>query len=641
MRRSICYCEPHVALAGQLSTWRFIYQTSTVLPKGSLLKFDLLSEGRDIDWELPRVGGKGVGSLIYGEFEDGELIQPKEVEKPESLVPQFEFTLTQPLKAGAKFSVVLGDAPSKGGKAVAGKGGSRAQTTVQRRRPFLLYIDPKGKGSYGEPELFTMDIRGNALHTINLLAPSLAIRNKRFDITIRFEDEFGNLTGRAPEGTLIDLSYQNLRENLSWRLFVPETGFVTLPNLYFNEAGVYKILLKNLQNGKEYLSAPIKCFEEGSELLYWGLLHGESDKVDSTENIESCLRHFRDDRSLSFFATSSPDGVEETSNDAWKSIGQNVAAFNEEDRFSTALGFQWRGESPAEGVRQMVYLKDGKPLLRSSDVKSNALKKIYRSTLPKDLISIPSFTMAKGLGFDFSDFSSEFERVVEIYNAWGSSECTEEEGNPRPIAHEGKKGVKEWPEGSIRAALNRNRRFGFVAGGLDDRGPYSDLFEAGQTQYSPGLTAVLAARHTRDALLEAVSRRSCYATTGARIILGLSVTGVGMGGELSTADLAGLHVNRHLAGYVHGTANLERVEIIRNGETLQLLDFEGGDCEFTYDDLTDLSSVAITPEEGNPFVYYYLRAIQSDGQMAWSSPIWVDLSGDSSKVVKKARPKGK
>ena len=32
-----------------------------------------------------------------------------------------------------------------------------------------------------------------------------------------------------------------------WKLFIPETGFITLPNLYFNEPGVYKIQLKNLK----------------------------------------------------------------------------------------------------------------------------------------------------------------------------------------------------------------------------------------------------------------------------------------------------------------------------------------------------------------------------------------------------------
>ena len=114
------------------------------------------------------------------------------------------------------------------------KKGNSCQKTVQRKRPFPLYIDTKGKGDYKDPEVFHLDVRGNYLQTLRIIAPSLVSRNKRFDVIVRFEDKYGNLTSNAPEGTLIDLSYEHLRENLNWKLFVPETGFIALPNLYFN-----------------------------------------------------------------------------------------------------------------------------------------------------------------------------------------------------------------------------------------------------------------------------------------------------------------------------------------------------------------------------------------------------------------------
>ena len=232
MRRAICYAEPHFALAGETGTWRFVYQASAALPKGAKLKFDLRSPGRDIDWEQPSVSLRAARNVIWGHLPDGKAIGAKEVETPDSVVPQYEFTLPGELQAGESFVVVLGAPPRKKDP----KHGSRVQQVVQRRRQFLLYVDPKGKGDWGEPEAFSFDIRGNVLHHIRVIAPSYAIRNKRFDITIRFEDEFGNLTTLAPEETLIDLTYENLRENLNWKLFVPETGFVILPNLYFNES---------------------------------------------------------------------------------------------------------------------------------------------------------------------------------------------------------------------------------------------------------------------------------------------------------------------------------------------------------------------------------------------------------------------
>lgn len=625
MRRSICYCEPATTLAGSVSTWRFRYQTANALGKGARIKFDPMTLGRQIDWEVPTVNLRATRNVIFGEMETGTVVAAAEIECEESYTPQFEFVLPEALKAGEHFTVVMGSPPRKGKSVPDRETGTRAQSTVQRRRQFAIYVDSKGKGNYEAAEHFTMDIKGNVLHSIRVLTPAVVVRNKRFDVVIRFEDEYGNLTANAPEGTLVDLTYENIRESLNWKLFVPETGFVTLPNLYFNEPGVYRLRLQNLSTGEAFFSAPIKCFADQHPSLFWGLLHGESERVDSTESIETCLRHFRDERNLNFFASSSFEAIEETSNEVWKLISQNIMAFNEDDRFTSLLGFQWKGSSPGEGLRQFVCAKDNRPILRFKDTKFNALEKIYRSHAPKELIAIPSFMMGGKLGYDFKNHNAEFERVVEIYNAWGSSECLEQEGNPRPIFCPSGKGPCEYPGGSVRAALAQGCRFGFVAGGLDDRGIFSDFYEGDQNQYTPGLTAIIAPKHTRDALFEALYHRRCYATTGARIILGLYLAGQPMGSELSSGKKPGLVVNRHLSGYIAAMADLERVEIVRNGEVLVTLPANGPNLEFTYDDMEDLSTIVFSGQEDRPpFVYYYLRVVQKDEHMAWSSPIWVD-----------------
>lgn len=625
MRRSICLTEPSAARAGKIGNWKFHYTTSVPLPKDTCLKFDIQSLGRDIDWDIPTSDLSADSNVIYALLDDGTILEAEEVEVPESFIPQYAFTLSAPLKIGNSFTVVMGVPPKS--KKKPDEAGNRCQLTIQRRRPFLLYIDPKGKGNFEEPEVFTIDIRGGPLHYIRILSPSFVSKNKRFDVTVRFEDSYGNLTNFAPEDTLIELTYEHLRENLNWKLFVPETGFVILPNLYFNEEGIYRICLSNLNTKEIFFSAPIKCFQESDRNLFWGLLHGESERVDSTENIESCLRHFRDDKHLNFYGSSCFDALEETSNELWKVISQNIQDFNEEDRFGTFLGFQYKGTSPKEGLRHFIYLKDNKPILRQKDSKSSTLGKIYKSHSPKDFLVIPSFTMGSGSPFDFTEFTPEYERVVEIYNAWGCSERSAKEGNLRPIAiEEGGKGVKEDPAGSIVNALKAGCRFGFVAGGLDDRGIYTDFFDSDQIQYSPGLTAIICAKHNREALLEALSQRSCYATTGERIILGFHIANQSMGSELSIATKPGLKVNRHISGYVAGTAPIEIIEIIRCGEVIKTIHPDSTyHLDYDYDDMIDFEKVAIKKPDGTPFLFYYLRVIQKDGHMAWSSPIWIDL----------------
>lgn len=620
MRRSICYCEPNMAFAGEINTWRFVYTPSINLPKGTKLKFDIESKGRSYDWQIPSTNLKKAGNLIYAEVEGLKTLLPAtEIKSKTNPISAFEFILTSKLAAGETFTIVLGSPKTP-------ERGNQAQLNSQRRRVFNLYVDPKGKGQYDDPEIFTLDIRGSELKNIRILVPSFVTRNKRFDVIVRFEDEYGNLTNQAPDDTVIELSHEHLRENLVWKLFVPETGFITLPNLYFNEPGVYTIQLLNTKTKEIFKSAPIMCFADNNQHLFWGLLHGESERLDSSENIENCLRHFRDDRANNFHALSPFESQEETSNETWKHITQNATEFDEADRFTTFIGFQWMGAPTKEGLRHIIYSKDSKQILRKKDPKYTSLKNLYKNFSPKDIISIPCWTMAKGFDYDFKDFDPNFERVVEIYNSWGSSECTQKNGSVLPIGSETKKGVLETAEGSIQKALLKNCRFGFVAGGLDDRGIYGGLLEAGQYQYPPGLTAIIATEHSRSSLAEALYNRSCYATTGERIIVGISLAGSPMGSELHTGVKQGLKVNRHLSGHVVCTTQIAKVEIIRNDTVIKVFKSDTYWLEFTYDDMTPLEKVVIDAKDKKPpFVFYYLRVTQVDGHMAWSSPIWIDL----------------
>src|SRR3990167_6663837 len=270
MRRSICISEPSIALAGEQKHWKFCFVTSQTLPQKTVLRFDPLSRGSQNEWELPQAtSGRGKNNVIWLTLPDGKSISGKEVDKDG--FKQYEFVLPDDIAQGEKLVFHLGASDTASGN------GNRSQLYIQRRRPFYLYIDPRGKKEFKDPEIFTLDVRGNKLENIRIVTPSIVFKNSRFDVLIRFEDSFGNLTGNAPEGTLIELTYQQLRENLSWKLFVPETGFLTLPNLYFNEPGIYRLQLENLQTQEKFYSYPIKCFAEQDKNLFWGLFHGESE----------------------------------------------------------------------------------------------------------------------------------------------------------------------------------------------------------------------------------------------------------------------------------------------------------------------------------------------------------------------------
>ncbi len=630
MARSICTVEPGVARAGEIGTWKFVYVSQSSLPAKTCLRFDTLSQGKAGEWQLPEVSAKAKENTIWLALPSGKSLPAKAIETEGGQL-FYDFVLPEEVSHGEKLVIVVGSSAQKSG------GGNLSQSYTQRRKPFHLYVDPKGKGDFRDkdPEVFSLDVRGNKLHNIRIITPSVVFKNTRFDVLLRFEDCFGNLTGNAPEGTLIELSYEHLRENLQWKLFVPETGFLTLPNLYFNEPGTYHLKLTNLSTQEVFTSPPIHCFQETGDFLFWGNLHSNSTRFETADEIESSLRYFRDDKAYQFYATSLDESEESTSNDDWKLISNQVAECNEEERFVTMLGFQWMGEPSSEGCRQIIYAKDSKALLRKKDPKSNTLKKLYSHHTPKELISIPCFTMAKGYTYDFDKFAPDFERVVEIYNSFGSSECSKKQGNPRPIQANSRKGISESEEGTIRNALNSGFRFGFIAGGWDNKGIYKNIDSETQVTYSEGATAILTPEYSRDALFSALYNRKCYATTGARILLYFSIAKSPMGTELNSKEKPGLLYNRFIEGFIAGTAPLEEVAIFRNGVLWKEYKDQKETFSFEAFDDEPLEKVILTPDLEKPFTYYYVRVIQKDGHIAWGTPIWIDYFPEEKKKIRK------
>lgn len=129
--------------------------------------------------------------------------------------------------------------------------------------------------------------------------------------------------------------------------------------------------------------------------------------------------------------------------------------------------------------------------------------------------------------------------------------------------------------------LNRGAVIGVTGGGdnHEARGEFSCEYPEGQgitphtfspgMKWKTGLTAALMPRLGRKELVRALRERRTYATTGPRILVDFSVSGVPMGGECNVGRDA-----TTVVGAVHGVSKVARVEIIRDGRTVQSI---GGD----------------------------------------------------------------
>jgi hypothetical protein len=138
----------------------------------------------------------------------------------------------------------------------------------------------------------------------------------------------------------------------------------------------------------------------------------------------------------------------------------------------------------------------------------------------------------------------------------------------------------------------------------------------------PGYACVWAPRLTKGDIFEALHARRCYATTGIKLLLDFTLNETPMGGEtaLEPTDARTIEVN------VAGTAPIEAVEVVRNGETVFTEIGDGGPiARLEFSDDSDMRDYAFDAAGRDPFVYYYIRVIQQDWNMAWSSPVWVEV----------------
>lgn len=189
---------------------------------------------------------------------------------------------------------------------------------------------------------------------------------------------------------------------------------------------------------------------------------------------------------------------------------------------------------------------------------------------------------------DWNYTDDVLQPVAEIYQNRGSYEYL---NNPKPA-----NGAMEQTGHFIQDAWARGIVIGVIAS--PDHG-------GGQ-----GKAAVYAGKLDRESILNAVRERHTYGTTGAKIFLEVRVNGHLMGEKLPALP-AGQPVD--VSVRVIGAGVLTSVEVCRNNRFVYTKPGEGRSAEFVFRDNV--------PPAGR--LWYYVRVIQKDGEMAWSSPVWL------------------
>ena len=382
-------------------------------------------------------------------------------------------------------------------------------------------------------------------------------------------------------------------------------------------------------HGITAVSNPVETYARPEEMLLWGDLHQHSNMSDGLGTPRDNYAFARDVARLDFCALSDHDiWPHHFTEGDWRALCAAARECNQPGRFVTFLGYEWDASRYGYGHMNVYYLNDGQPVFTSEDPHSNTPEKLFACLRDKNALVIvhhPAATRGGWFTTDWDHFNPQLEKLIEIYSIWGSSECSRRDGNTHPIGRLG--GLADHGGGCfVRDALNRGYRTGLIAGGdgHDGRPGRSALFRVedeedsnaytcGHRPYYPsGLQGVWATACTREAIWQALHRRCTYATTGHRPIVRFTINGEPMGSEIELSRGKPVEIDIRY----EGTDRVDRTVVFRNGRPFRSA--RGTNTSHAF-------AIAATPELDTD--YFYSRILQCDGNVTWTSPVWVTWCG--------------
>ena len=326
--------------------------------------------------------------------------------------------------------------------------------------------------------------------------------------------------------------------------------------------------------------------------ILFGDIHQHSMHSDGTGCAEEAYRRGRDIYRHDLVALTDHErlGPRSLGPVTWRYLRQVADAYYDPGRFVTLPAYEFTGARLPGPGHKCVYFGERVP----DELPPKDIAALLEMLREYGAIAVPHHVGWTGADLEHHD--PALQPVWEICSVHGAYE------------HGGRQSIAPRQdvvlEGQfIRDALGAGLVFGLV-GGTDSHGlRWHHGVARVVDPLRTGLTAVFA-EPTREGVLDALRARRCYATSGARIMLEVDVEGAPMGAEIRHRGPL-FHVR------VRGTAPVTRLSIIQDGREVRAV--SGG---------RDLSCRHRVVVEGARS-HCYARVLQVDGEMAWSSPVWV------------------
>ncbi len=334
--------------------------------------------------------------------------------------------------------------------------------------------------------------------------------------------------------------------------------------------------------------------------IYRGDLHRHTDiSLDGSGDgsLYDAFRYMMDAAAMDFFLVTDHKGGGNDTEYNWWRTEKAEDMFHVPGRFVTLFGYE-RSMSYPNGHRNIILTERGRrPILITREERDSSTGPFLYDALRKQNGIATSHTSHTTMGTDWRDNDPELEPIVEIFQ--GARTSAEHEGAPlaSSAARSDLWAGNYRPKGFVWLAWEKGYKLGVQA---------SSDHVSTHTSYA----MALAEDYTRQGLVDAMRKRHTYAATS-NIVLDYRMR-AGDAEWIQGDELAASSIPT-VTATIRGTGAIKEVAVVRDNQYVHTRKGEGERMDFAFREQS--------LEAGEH--YYYVRVEQEDGNVAWSSPIWV------------------